>query len=279
MANSNLYGEYLIIDNYLVRDKLKSYYNKYKDNNPEILKHIIEKKDNKPEFSLSYSYAKKIKNYFENKENLNNIEELEKRGGWEFKNYLDKLLKNKRDRINQTKDIKTNIGGIDNQYIKPHNKLGSGRRDTSNLTIHKKQDMIKENDNKPKEVSICVLLNKDKDILILKRSDKENWMPRKFGLIGGGVDKGETPIEAVKREIKEEGGIDVGDNVKYVLTKNNGKMDVHIFIGLSPTNDIKLSDEHTEYKWIKPEELKDIEGIPTLSDDITNTLKKFKEEN
>lgn len=46
----------------------------------------------------------------------------------------------------------------------------------------------------------------DGEILVFlqKRSDRASRLPGYFGFFGGGIENGETPEEALKREIKEE---------------------------------------------------------------------------
>ena len=51
----------------------------------------------------------------------------------------------------------------------------------------------------------------DKYLFVL-RDDKPNIPnPNCWALIGGGIEKGEEPIEALKREVKEEIGIELSD--------------------------------------------------------------------
>lgn len=58
----------------------------------------------------------------------------------------------------------------------------------------------------------CIIKNSKGEILIGKRvkSDKDEW-----GLIGGKVEKGETPTECIVREIKEESGI-IPKEIKFI---------------------------------------------------------------
>lgn len=50
----------------------------------------------------------------------------------------------------------------------------------------------------------CMIIIKDKKLLMIKRGDNRKW-----SFPGGKVDKGETYLDAVIRETKEESGIEV----------------------------------------------------------------------
>lgn len=49
--------------------------------------------------------------------------------------------------------------------------------------------------------------------------------PNMYGLLGGGIEKNEKPIEALKREIQEESNIDI-----YNIEELGNKIVTHIFI-------------------------------------------------
>lgn len=62
--------------------------------------------------------------------------------------------------------------------------------------------------NKVQEVSTnAIVLNADNEILFVRRSLKDDFLPGCWELPGGGSEYGETPQEALVREIKEECGI------------------------------------------------------------------------
>ncbi|MEK7517510.1 MAG: NUDIX hydrolase [Patescibacteria group bacterium] len=64
--------------------------------------------------------------------------------------------------------------------------------------------------NQYQQVSTGALLfNNKKGALFVKRADTENFKPGLWELPGGGSDFGEIPEQALKREIKEECGIDI----------------------------------------------------------------------
>ena len=74
----------------------------------------------------------------------------------------------------------------------------------------------------------------------------------------GNLEKGETHEEAVKRELKEETGL----NILHLLPlnwgsiyKNRNKLFKELdYISFVDSNKIKLSEEHIEYKWLNLED-------------------------
>ena len=60
-----------------------------------------------------------------------------------------------------------------------------------------------EAENKFK-AAMVVVLNGDGKFLLLKRSTDSNWMPEKWAIPGGHIEKGESPRTAAVRETKEE---------------------------------------------------------------------------
>ncbi len=81
----------------------------------------------------------------------------------------------------------------------------------------------------------------------------------KWGVPGGKVDEGETIEEAAKRELQEEIGIDVPSHaIKYLkplyITTEYASFGFYIFaLTLDEFPEIKLSDEHDEYRWLEEE--------------------------
>ena len=106
------------------------------------------------------------------------------------------------------------------------------------------------------------------EFLLIKRSEKEIY-PGLWQMVSGSVEKGEKAYETALREIMEETGVIV---VKlFVLPAINSfyspQTDKIIFLPvfLSKTiqnSEVKLSDEHTEYGWFKPEKAKEMLSWP-----------------
>ena len=103
---------------------------------------------------------------------------------------------------------------------------------------------------------------RDKDLfLIVKRSDNDTQYPGAWEFPGGHLEIGETLKEGLKRELKEE--IGYHDEFNPIIThysdeikeKNNELIhNIEIDFIIDTQKDkikIKLSNEHTDYQWVK----------------------------
>ena len=113
---------------------------------------------------------------------------------------------------------------------------------------------------------------KDK-ILIFKRSNKVGTYQGKWNTVTGYLDEPKPLIEKIMDEMQEETGIkknnilshSLGEPFKFTDPKARKTWIVHpAKVELKNNPDIKLDWEHTEYKWIKPEELKKFDTVPRL---------------
>jgi len=116
------------------------------------------------------------------------------------------------------------------------------------------------------------IIERDGKILVLKRSALDDHLPGVWETPGGGVDQEERPQEALKREILEETGlvVTIGRpfNV-FTFRKDTGEFKVGItFICKYENGEVKLSEEHSEYRFIKPSEFAELPSIPSLYEEI-----------
>lgn len=108
--------------------------------------------------------------------------------------------------------------------------------------------------------------------LMQKRSMRKKVYPGRWSVTGGAVDLGESTVDAVYRECKEELGIDVNpDKVELMMSVKRKNVFVDIFLDKENwnINDLKLQEEEVDdVKWFERKELKTIiEGRET-SDSI-----------
>ncbi|MBI4363519.1 MAG: NUDIX domain-containing protein [Candidatus Doudnabacteria bacterium] len=102
---------------------------------------------------------------------------------------------------------------------------------------------------------------KDGKLLLLKRRPNDVHKPGQWDIPGGRLELGENPFEGLKRETREETGLEIEMVMPidvHFFTRDDGqKIQLTIFICKPKSEDIKLSEEHTEYKWMDLENPKD----------------------
>ena len=102
---------------------------------------------------------------------------------------------------------------------------------------------------------------RDKDLfLVVKRNENDNLYPGSWEFPGGHLEKGETLKDGLKRELEEEIGFT--ENFNPIIThyfdelkeRNNElihDLELDFIINVDSSKmDIKLSDEHSDYKWV-----------------------------
>jgi 8-oxo-dGTP diphosphatase len=110
-----------------------------------------------------------------------------------------------------------------------------------------------------KNVKACVIiLNKAGQILLQKRDEEPEL--GKWVLFGGGVESGETEIEAAKREIKEELGYEI-KTLHYFKRYENNNIEQPIFVAETTIELNKLElHEGSAMKFFSPT------SIPSMTD-------------
>ncbi len=121
---------------------------------------------------------------------------------------------------------------------------------------------------------ICsnVFVKKENKFLMLKRSSKKNILPAILHPIGGKVDKFETPIKAMHRELFEETGLKVRNvQLKAILfevvleksEKEPYDWMNYYFVADYIEDDVVNSDEG-EFLWLDLDEIKNESILPSI---------------
>lgn len=129
----------------------------------------------------------------------------------------------------------------------------------------------------------AVLLSKDSKVLLAKKTlGKGSVYPDCYHIPGGGIEAGESPANALVREVREETGLDITGTPYYLIDsvgkgesqktlKDTGevvlcKMDFLIYKVDLPTiaqdTHISLNEEFEHYQWVPLNNLKNISLTP-----------------
>lgn len=117
-----------------------------------------------------------------------------------------------------------------------------------------------------------IIRRNDGKILVLKRSGDDDHKPGVWETAGGGMDHEETPQESLQREILEETGLTVKIGQPFnvfTFKKDTGEFKVGItFLCEHVGGEVKLSHEHSDFRWIDPKEFAQMESVPSLHAEV-----------
>ncbi len=130
-------------------------------------------------------------------------------------------------------------------------------------------------------IVVPLVSNDNGDLLLCRMCDQRGVFPGQWGLPGGGIEPGEQMIEALRRELQEEVGLEVRDiepalfkDGTYDKTFADGSqrpiyMIFLLFRCLAVDPGVTLGEEHDQYAWVPSKKLADydlnLETADTLS--------------
>lgn len=184
-------------------------------------------------------------------------------GGQPMKSFIETTLNQDRNAISTSKEVRQDIPkNYSNQDMMPHQ------------ASPRLNEVEKKEKNKN---AVAVIINDDNKILLLKRSETAPWMPKKWSLVGGNIDKGERPQQTVEREIEEETGLKIKNFIKSFTIERHANSIEHVFACRynGELTDIKLDNENTNYGWYDVNEIDYLDTVPHLIEFITLVFKKY----
>lgn len=129
-------------------------------------------------------------------------------------------------------------------------------------------------------VGVCSIIEKEKKVLLLQRSRDDNYYPSMWDFPGGKLNENEDVIDGLKREVKEETGLEIEvqfpiDVSSKIFTK------IHLvlitFISGFKLGKVKLSEEHQNYKWIVPKLNFKFDNMTPLTKQAFDSYLKFRQ--
>jgi 8-oxo-dGTP diphosphatase len=128
------------------------------------------------------------------------------------------------------------------------------------------------------QVGVKILLkNKDGTCLVVCRSaEKYPEVGAKWDIVGGRINLGTSLMENLEREVMEETGLEIKGEPKLITAQDILKTDKHVvrltYLGFAD-GEVKLSEEHTEYKWLPLEEIKKLKPIDKYFKEVLENSK------
>jgi 8-oxo-dGTP diphosphatase len=108
-------------------------------------------------------------------------------------------------------------------------------------------------------------------ILLIKRSSYTEYRKGEWDIPGGRLEQGEGAFKGHKREVLEETGlkIDIIEPVRsWVIDRPKERHVGVTFLSRFLAGEVVLSNEHTEHKWLSPEEILAINAPDWLKKDV-----------
>ena len=125
------------------------------------------------------------------------------------------------------------------------------------------------------QVAAALLFDKGR-VFAAKRGDSPySYVAHKYEFPGGKIEEGETPENALKRELKEELDLEVAVGGLYARhTFEYPDFIITLSLYECEMQSEFILKEHESYAWISPQELKEEEWAPADAD-ILGSLKRI----
>ncbi len=125
------------------------------------------------------------------------------------------------------------------------------------------------------QVGVKIFLkNHEGKYLLLRRSpEKYSEVDKYWDIPGGRINPGVSLIDNLKREVMEETGLEITGEPKLLAAQDILRPQKHIvrltYIGQS-VGEVKLSEEHNEYRWLSVDEVRVLEPMDEYFKEVFN---------
>lgn len=118
-----------------------------------------------------------------------------------------------------------------------------------------------------KSYTVGFLINQTGSKVMLIKKAKPEWQRGLFNGIGGFIEQGETPHEAMIREFLEETGIEITDWIEFCtgyITQHQGSCICHYFIALAECSFTPRQDAVEQAEWIDIASIRQYPIVPNI---------------
>lgn len=114
-----------------------------------------------------------------------------------------------------------------------------------------------------KSATVAVVYNNK--LLLLRRGSTAPWMPGRYCLPGGKIEKDEDATYAASRELREETGISYPvDELWAVTISYSSGYNKTVWVASVNSDKVILNWEHDDYQWVSSDESSTIDLVPGL---------------
>ncbi len=115
-----------------------------------------------------------------------------------------------------------------------------------------------------KSATVAVI-NSEQKLLLLRRGSTAPWMPGRYCLPGGKIEKDEDATYAASRELSEETGISYAvDELKTLHISYSSGYNKTVWVAIVNSDRVILNWEHDDYRWVSSAESSTIDLVPGL---------------
>ena len=126
---------------------------------------------------------------------------------------------------------------------------------------------IENTEEDSSEVVKLILVNSERKVLFLKRSNYVNKFAGEWDLPGGHLKIGEALMDGLQREVEEE------TSLKVLRVRLFTKIDnISFFESVYEQGSIVLSNEHTDHKFINPFEFKNPDKFQKIAQKVVTSV-------
>lgn len=126
-----------------------------------------------------------------------------------------------------------------------------------------------------------VIANPEGKFLVVKRSEREIAHPGKWALPGGKMEDDDSVMATLKKEAKEEAGLEIEDRKVYLndahfIRPDAQTVKVFTYLVFAKAFDVKISPDFTDYKWINLDEVDRLDCLVNLKFELVRAEKYLR---